>query len=228
MNKQITLITALLSGITTALAGINVDLPGTSQEEAVWENLIGTNYPTSAGYNSFFTNTNGWTTPISASSGSATFDKVAGGGGYPASSSIYNFDTAGSFFIADTSPIAGLETVVFQTDMVGAFSATNAPVLSYNGGTQDLVADYTAVAVGDFAFGADPSTIFAFQWDLSGLGSITDYTIEWGSIAHSANFAMQLNTSNGSLAGSAIPEPSTYGLILGSLCLGILVHRRRR
>ncbi|MEO0795706.1 MAG: PEP-CTERM sorting domain-containing protein [Verrucomicrobiota bacterium] len=223
MKKEL-ILTALLAGLTPSFGVLNVALPGLSQRSS-WEDLNSSNYPTSSGYNSFFTNTAGWSTPISADVGSVTFDKVAGGGGYPASTSIYNFDTPGSFFISASSPISGLETVVFQIDMVGAISG--GPTLSYNGGAQELAADISENMSGNFAFGGSPSTINAYQWDLSAIGvTISDFTIEWDSIAHSASFAMQLDSGN-AFEGTVIPEPSTYALIFG-VASGLLLMRRMR
>lgn len=208
---------------TTAQGAMNVVLPG-STEEAVWVDLNNINYAPGDGFNTFGTNTAGWPTPITADAGSATFDKLAGTGGYPASASIYTFTTPGTFFVSDSAPLAGLETIVFQMDVASTVEA--GPVLSYNGGSQELVADFTATAVGDFVGMSDPTNIYAYQWDLSGLGAIAEYTIEWTTGEHGGIYRLQINS--GDSFAQAIPEPSTYAAWAGIGVLAMVFQRRKR
>ncbi len=224
MTKQ-TLILLALGGAVNALpAAIDITLPGNT-EQAIWQDMNSTTLPTSAGYNSFPTNTAGWTTPVSADNGSAVFDKVAGTGGYPATASIYNFDQNGTFTVSDASPIANMETLVFQTDMIGSFFAE--PTLSYNGGAQALTADFTASQAGDFSGSGSDSIVFAYQWNFSGIvEEITTYEITWTSGFHASNYLMQVNTGN--TFTQTVPEPGTYALIAGACCCALLLMRRQR
>ncbi|GHB94852.1 PEP-CTERM sorting domain-containing protein [Cerasicoccus arenae] len=225
MNKQLTttLIFALSAG--SAMAMLDITLPGNSTQSN-WANLNGDvytepTYPVFAG--SFAIETDPFEAPIAADAGSAEFTKVSGGGlFFPLSfgGSLYNGNTPGTYTIYDNSPIAGLETVVFQTDAGSEMMV--APVLSFNSGAQNLAADFTASVTGDF-----DTTVYAFQWDLSGIfDTISNYEIVWTTPPHNANYAMQINA--GDTFGQAIPEPSTYALILGAACGALLLMRRQR
>ncbi|WOO42643.1 hypothetical protein [Rubellicoccus peritrichatus] len=233
MTKRITSITAisLLALTNYAIGALDVTLSGNSAT-ANWADLTAANYPTSAGYNNFMTNTAGWTTPISADAGSATLDKVAGTGGYPATASIYNFTAEGSLVISNSSPLSGLETLIVQVDLGGLF--TSNPVLNYNGGSQALVADFSAITTGDFSFvnpsapgPPAPTSNFAFQWDLSGVvNPITSYEVAWTTDEHVTTFGIQLDTGD-TFSGQAIPEPSTYAAAFGAFALVIVWVRRK-
>jgi len=222
MTKTTTtsLFVALSAG--SAMAAIDINLPGATDQQS-WSGLNGTNYPTSAGFNSFPTNTLGWASPIASNTDDATFDKVAGTGGFPATEAIYNFTTPGEFFVTETSALSGLETVVFQTDMIGPL--TTPPTIDLNGGDQNLAADFSALATGDFAGMGSDSSVYAYQWDLSGLGPINDFVIEWGSGMHGTNYFMQLNQGDSFV--QVVPEPSTYALLAGVAALGLILMRRK-
>ncbi|MEO0795583.1 MAG: PEP-CTERM sorting domain-containing protein [Verrucomicrobiota bacterium] len=230
-NKTTISLLALLSG-STAFATLNIGLPNGSTTES-WSDLNSTNYTVEDGYNTIGNFDAGWSTAIASDTGTATFDKLAGTNGYPASSSIYNFEDfappfsePGVYFITEASPIAGLETVVFQTDTVFSDPFPQLPVLSYNGGSQELSADLTDTTVGGFNFAGDQSQNLSFQWDLSSVGeSITDFVIQWQSPNHTANFQMQLD--QGDTFVGVIPEPSHY-VLLTSLCAGTLLMLRRK
>ncbi|WP_269538721.1 PEP-CTERM sorting domain-containing protein [Cerasicoccus fimbriatus] len=223
MNKQAILTLATLGAATAATAALDINLPGNSTQ-SVWSDMNSSTLTVGEGYNNFGTNTAGWSTPVSPNSGTATFDKVAGTGGYPGTDSIYNFDTPGSFFITENSPLANLETVVFQSDAVGGMMV--APTLSYNGGSQALAAINTFVVGGDFSGMGSNSTIFGYQWDLSGIvDPISDFTINWTSVVHNGNYEMQLNQGD---TFQVVPEPSTYALMAGIACGALILMRRQR
>lgn len=233
-NRKLSALALSLIALTnSAIGAFNVPLSGNSAT-ATWADLNNTNYTTAAGYNNFFSNTAGWTTPIAADSGSATLDKVAGTGGYPATNSLYNFTTAGSLFVSNASPLSGLQTLSIQIDLgEGDSFFTAAPTLNYNGGSQALAADFSVITAGDFNFTnpntGDPGTTsnFAYQWDLTAIvNPITSYEIEWTTDLHVTTFEIQLDSGD-TFTGQAIPEPSTYAAAFGVLALSVVWIRRR-
>ena len=195
----------------------NPDLPGFPLRMMPWPDAIAPNEPDSAG--------------------NATFGKDSGVG-YPASTSIYNVFGDGNYAVRNMSPIAGLETIVFQLDLGGDFSTFKAtPALNYNDGSQDLAADFYSLTQGNFTFAdpnedqdASPTFNYAFQWDLSEVDSnINSYEIVWTTGTHSSNYAMQLDSGDTfSQQVSAVPEPSTYAAILGVVTISICLFRRKK
>ncbi len=202
------------------------NLPGTT-EFGTWSDLTSTNYTTAAGYNSFGTNTAGWPQPITAVTGASAdaFDKTPGFGGYPGSSSIYTFMSPGQWSMTNNSPLAGIETLIFQIDMLDEFATAPEITLSYNGGSQTLAADFTASWAGNFSFGEDPSEVYVYQWDLSSLG-VTSYELNWDTGLHTAIFEMR--TDSGDQFVQAVPEPSTYAALGGLAMMGFVLYRRKR
>lgn len=222
MNKQLIPTLAILVSASSALATLNITLPGISNEQT-WTDMTSENH---AGYPSFGNPTGNWPSPIAADSGTATFDKVDGTSGFPAGASIYNFIGSGSYTLSESSPLADLQTIVFQTDTILDTPFTSAPSLSFNGGSQNLIADFTATTVGEFNSDGQ-STIFLYQWDLTDiLGTITDFEINYTSAPHSSNFAMQLN--QGDTFVQVVPEPRTYALMAGLACGALILMRRQR
>ncbi len=227
----------------TSVASALVDpgLTGTAETE-IWSGLTGTNYPD---YPDFSDTGDGgfsslWPSPISptgvGSAGKADFDKV-GGGGYPASNSLYNHTIPGTYRVANGNPLSGLETVVFQIDLgagsPGFFAST--PVLNYDSGTQNLAPDFSEVGTGDFssAFGGPPvpTTLHAFQWDLSSIpGPVSDYQIVWTTDTFATTFELGLYSSDTYTGNSitAVPEASMTGAVLGILGFACLRRRSRR
>ncbi len=218
---------------------VTPSLSGNTEYEG-WEGLTNTNYP-SPPYPGFMTFTNPWPSPmdsnISGSAGNAGFDKISGGG-YPGSASIYNFTVPGTYEVANSAPITGLETVTLQLDLgEGNSFFVASPVLSYNGGSQNLMPDFTASGAGPTAFtnpqtgNPDTTTLFGYQWDLSSIGgTFTDYAIQWTSDAHATTFNLRLDSSDdySGNAITAVPEPASYATLLGLLVLGCTFLRRRR
>lgn len=205
-------------------AAITFTLPGNS-ESAAWTSLNNVKYPAASGWNSFGTNTQPFQAALSPDSGSTlsgAFNKLSGGG-YFASTSIYNFGVIGTFHMADSAPLAGLETVIFQADLGSALGTV--PVLNYNGGNQALAPDFQATSPGNFisGFGGPPAptTNYAWQWDLSALGA-TSYEINFGTIAHGTIFRLDL--AAGDTFAQVIPEPSS----LMFAALGAFAFTRRR
>lgn len=225
-TKLTTLLIAACSLTSVAQAGILAySLPGIT-EVATWNDLNGSNYspPT---YNTFGpSNTNGWLAPISNTGGSmsADFDKTAGFGGHPGSASIYTFTSTGQWTITDGTAPTGIQTLIFQIDMLSGI--TIPPSLTYNSGAGTVFASQTEQWAGGFSFpGFGDTTNYVFEFDLSGL-SVTDYTINWSSTPHTAIFAMRLDSTDA--ATSVVPEPSTYGAMAGAAALMFCLLRRRK
>lgn len=219
-----------------AFATIVPILDGTTDSSS-WSDLTFMNYPA---YPDFADQGQGdfddlWPAPISPTAGTTAdigFNKVSGGG-YPASSAIYKHTVPGTFIVTDASPLADLETVTFQLDMApgnGFFIAT--PTLNYNGGTQGLLPDFNEQGAGNFtaSFGPDtfPTSLFGYQWDLTSLGTISDFEIVWTAADFSSTYELQLDSSDtfGGNAISAVPEPAA-GALLAGLAVVLLATRRR-
>lgn len=235
---------ALLQANFAALA-----LPGTSELEA-WENLSNTNTQvasaaaTATTVDDFpgFPGSGPWPTAIipdgAGSAGNAGFNKL-NGNGYTASEAIYNFPgfsppaNPGDYSVDNNSPLAGLETVVFQIDVgEGNGFFDTAPVLRLNSGATQLAADFTSTSTGrSFDNPQNPgetltSTIFAYQWDLSSAGAIGDYSVQWGAAEHATIYAMQLDS--GDSFAQVVPEPSNFAVIVGAAALGLALTRSRQ
>lgn len=208
---------------------------GSSNEFSGWENLNNAHFP-QANYGGEFPGTEPWFIPIDPNvTGSvlnSSFTKV-GGNGYTATDGIYTPFGGGEFQVSSTSVVSGLETVIFQIDIGDGDVPFNAiPTLSFNGGTQQLAAAYSMISPGSFVFVNlnDPgppmiSSNHSFQWDLSSLGPITSYTIDWATGNHTQVYGMQTHTGD-SFTGFAIPEPSGEVLV-GFTFLGLAFHRKR-
>ena len=236
--------TAFLQASLTSFA-----LPGTAEIEA-WENLSNTNAQvaaadaTAATTDDFpgFPGSGPWPTALTpdavGSAGNAGFNKTAGNG-YPASDAIYNFPgfapppNPGDYSVDNGSPLAGLETLVFQIDVGqgnGFFDAV--PILSLNSGATQVSADFSSTSVGrTFDNPQNPgeqltSTVFAYQWDLSSFSTIDDYSIQWGSAAHSTIYELQLDSAD--QFSQVVPEPGAFAAFAGAAALVLTACRRRR
>lgn len=236
-SNYIATILALIAGLAgsarAAQEFASFGLAGVSTSEG-WYNLNNSNY---AGYGGFATSTAAWPSAIASNfgSGDAGLNKLAGTSGYLASAAtngIYTPATPlGSFTVSDATPLAGLGTVVFQLDIEIASGTFAAPVLSYNGGSQNLAADFSSTVFSEVksgGMGASVRYVYAYQWDLVSAGTITDFSIAWTvPAAHTITYGAQLQQSD-AFAGSAIPEPSSFTALAGLGVLGLAASRRRR
>lgn len=217
--------------MTTADAAFVINLPGAT-ESAGWHQL-GTGYAGNTwaadGFPSSFPLAgNPWPGPIApnvpGSSASAGFGKSSGGG-YFASSSIYNAGSPGGHFLADNTPLVGISTLVVQFDLGSALAAV--PTFSFNGGTAGPAPVFFDSGVGNHISGfsgpAAPTTVYAWQWDLSALGPITDWSLAFATVPHGTIYEIHLDV--GDTFAQAIPEPGVAAL--ASLTLVALLLRRR-
>jgi len=250
MKRHTMLMAAASLGLaSTSFAALtNYTLPGTSDLDG-WDNLTVSN-PQVVANGSFpgFPGSGPWPEPIESvltrgtptasdddPTGDATFDKVLGNG-YPAGSSIYAspFEPAGTFTVADDTPVADLEQVIFQIE-VGEGSdgfLDGDPTLTVNGSTSVALDDsgiLSSVFDPDGDFGPLTINTLAYQWDLSSLpGPITDFNVDYTLAGTSVQiYEMQLDQGD-SFSAQVVPEPSAFAAIAGLIVLGLVASRRRR
>jgi hypothetical protein len=222
----------VLSGPVQAADYLTFDLSGTTQADG-WANLTTANYP---GYGTF-PGAGAWPAPIgsnTAGSGDADLNKISGNG-YPAGASIYAPFTNSVFQVSDGSAVANLETVVFQLQIGTAYGLdlSSAPTLSYNGGSQALVATYAQLVSstpnGDFGGSPTILNVLAYQWDLSGIeGTINSFSVSWAVAPHTQTYGVKLDQGSMMDQVVAVPEPSTYAIAVGLVALIVFRLRRQR
>lgn len=227
---SLTFVASMSLAFTLHAAPVAIDLDGNTQNDG-WTNSSLTSV--SAGFGSF-PGSSPWPNPIQSNvGGDASLNKTAngtGGGPYPASGSIYfgGFsgdvnNNGGTLAVTDSTPVANLQTVVFQVEIGEAwtydFYNGVLPTLSYNGGSQMLAADYISLSqvfTGTVTMpsGEEPLYLntYGLQWDLSGIGeTITSFTISFTGVQHAQLYSLQLDQSD--TFTQAVPEPSTYALM---------------
>ncbi|MGE9267057.1 MAG: hypothetical protein ACQKBY_03080 [Verrucomicrobiales bacterium] len=226
---------------------------GGNQSAGLWDGV--SNQDHSSGYGNYpgFTS---WSNPMAANSSTGSFTAAlnygsagAGGGPYAAGQRIYaggmslipNTD-GGQLLLSDATPLADLQTLVFQIQIGGAFGYdfhnNTLPTLTINGTGASLAADFSSIidhASGTYTLEGDDLDIeartYTMQWDLSGITEpITSFELAIDIVQHAQIYGLQLNQSDASHASSilpaAIPEPS---LAILSLCaLPALVRRNRQ
>ncbi|MEM1423968.1 MAG: PEP-CTERM sorting domain-containing protein [Planctomycetota bacterium] len=233
---------------------LSYDLPGTTDFDG-WDNLTRDNpqvvaanqagnpfpgFPGSSPWPEAIGSilTNGLGDPLDTAgdddlTGDATFDKDSGFG-YPAGVSIYSspFGNGGSYSVEDATPIASIETVVFQIQIgagsQGFFDPNNTPSLVVNGTTTVPLfssGEIDSIFDPNGPFGPLVLNTFGFQWDLRGLGPISSLDVEFGTIGTSSTiWALQLDQGS-EFAAVSVPAPGA--LALAGLSGLALVRRRR-
>lgn len=236
-----------LTGAVSA-SFVSVPLTGTTSTDSWGEGFNNVRYP---GYGAY-PGTAAWPNPIAPDtegSGNASLNKTAGSG-YPSTTTGQNYiystlsggnaantsaaNVVGTFSVAETSPVASLETVVFQIQIsywtaVGTpFPTGVMPVLNYNGGNQALQSTFNLLAYsGSFtsSFGTGTADFWAFQWDLSEVNeSITSFEVVYSVTNHAQTYALKLD--QGDTFSKVVPEPSSVFLL--SLGGSLAFIRRRR
>lgn len=209
------------------------------------------------GYPGFFNANNAWPAPIGSSapgSADAFLIKVANGAAgapYPASGSIYfsgflstpHFN-GGTLAVRDVTPIGNVENIVFQIQMGEAYAYDflngTLPTLNYNGGAQALAATGWELAEAfyngtvEMPDGTQDVFIntYLLQWDVSGLGPISDFEIEFSGVQHAQLYAMRLDQSDeyvSLFATAGVPEPSSLAAVaICAIAAGFYGLRRVR
>lgn len=167
---------------------------------------------------------------------SANIDPIAPG--YRATAGFYSFmGDFGAILTGETAFEA--KTVVVQLVMMQNPDFSIAEILgfeggatlSFNGGEQNLVADFASAVSGPVAGSGGGMEgdyySFAWQWDLSSIsGPITDFEITIPIIVHSSTIEARLDISD--TFTQVIPEPSHYAVAFGAVIAGIALIRRRK
>ncbi|MDY0746396.1 PEP-CTERM sorting domain-containing protein [Paucibacter sp. R3-3] len=196
---------------------------------------------------------------VGTSLGGATLSKISNaagnaGGAYAASGSIYfgGFsadvnNNGGQLAVADSTPLAGLQSVVFQVGIGEAwtydFFNHALPTLSYTtaaGTTSNIAATFSEVVdkfdngTVEMPTGTENVYInqYALQWDLSGVSDpITSFSVSFNGVMHSQVYGLTLTESSDFLqvvAATPVPEPETYALLATGLIGVAFIARRRR
>lgn len=221
MLRELTAL-ALVAGVGFAAHAdfIGPNLPGNTQFDG-WENLTRTNPQVAAASFPDFPGATPWPEPIDSDatgSGDAEFDKTSGFG-YPAGVSIYASPFGnGTFSVSDSTPVADIETVVFQIE-IGSGSAgwlSADPELVINGSTVvPLFRSGVLDSVFDPAGPFGPLTIntFGYQWDLTGLGPVTSIDVQFAPDGTSTTiWALQLDQGS-QFVPVGVPEPASLALL---------------
>jgi len=221
---------------------------GSSGSDA-WVNVNSMNY---SGYGGF-PGSSAWPAPIGSNgigSGDADLSRVAGsptgGGPFLGSTSIYfgNFAQipnalGGTLRVSDSTPLANLKTLVFQIQIGEAtgYDLYSAPALKINGGSS-VVSPLFSSIINRFQNGTftSPETgldepVFVntrgYQWNVSSLGAINSFAIDFSGVTHSQIYGLQLDQSSSFFSTSVIPEPNVRGLLLAGACFCLIFRRAR-
>jgi hypothetical protein len=214
-----------------------------------WVNVNSLNF---SGYGGF-PGSSAWPAPIGSNgigSGDADLSRVAGspsgGGPFLSSTSIYfgNFAQipnalGGTLRVSDSTPLANLKTLVFQIQIGEAtgYDLYSAPALKINGGSSVVNPLFSGI-LNRFQSGTYPSPATGldepvyvntrgYQWDVSSLGTVTSFAIDFSGVTHSQIYGLQLDQSSSFFSTAVIPEPNVGGLIFAGACF-FLFRRRVR
>jgi hypothetical protein len=212
-----------------------------------WVNVNSANF---SGYGGFPGNSP-WPAPIGSNgtgSGDADLSRVAGsptgGGPFLSSSSIYfgNYSQVpnalgGTLRVSDSTPLANLKTLVFQIQIGEAtgYDLYSAPALKINGGSSVVTPLFSGI-LNRYQSGTFFSPVTeldepvyvntrGYQWDVSSLGAVTSFAIDFSGVTHSQIYGLQLDQSSSFFSTVVIPEPRVGGLVLAAAFF-FLVRRR--
>jgi hypothetical protein len=218
-----------------------------SSSSDTWVNVNSASF---IGYGGFPGNSP-WPAPIGSNgtgSGDADLSRVAGsptgGGPFLSSSSIYfgNYSQVpnalgGTLRVSDSTPLANLKTLVFQIQIGEAtgYDLYSAPALKINGGSSIVNPLFSGI-LKRFQSGTFPSPATGldepvyvntrgYQWDVSSLGAVTSFAIDFSGVTHSQIYGLKLDQSSSVFSAALVPEPNVGGLVLAAACF-FLIRRR--
>jgi hypothetical protein len=226
-----------------------VDFGSGSSGSDAWVNVNSANF---FGYGGFPGNSP-WPAPIGSNgsgSGDADLSRVAGsptgGGPFLSSSSIYFGNYAqvpnalgGTLRVSDSTPLANLKTLVFQIQIGEAtgYDLYSAPTLKINGGSSVVNILFSGI-LNRYQSGTffSPATELdepvyvntrGYQWDVSSLGAVTSFAIDFSGVTHSQIYGLQLDQSSSVFSTAVIPEPNVGGLVLAGAFFFLICRRAR-
>ncbi len=184
---------------------------GGSQDTTIWNNLTNTNMTRAA----------------LSGSGAVTVQAP----GFQAGVGFYSFSTDYSSTVTQSSAF-DISNVLFQADIASnpefSIPFSGGPLLSFNGGSQNLAASYFANNGSEdrvTSFGNQTYTGAAWQWDLSAYGdTINSISIVNPYSVHTSVSGLRVDAAGGAFT-AAIPEPSM--ILLCGLAGGLGFVRRR-
>jgi hypothetical protein len=218
-----------------------------SSSSDTWVNVNSANF---FGYGGFPGNSP-WPAPIGSNgtgSGDADLSRVAGsptgGGPFLSSSSIYfgNYSQVpnalgGTLRVSDSTPLANLKTLVFQIQIGEAtgYDLYGAPALKINGGSSIVNPLFSGI-LNRYQSGTFFSPVTeldepvyvntrGYQWDVSSLGAVTSFAIDFSGVTHSQIYGLKLDQSSSVFSAALVPEPNVGGLVLAAACF-FLIRRR--
>lgn len=215
---------------------VSVDLGGVNSYNG-WQSITQARFPGYGGFPGGST----WPSPIGSNapgSGDAHLERLNGGGGggpFPAGEAIYfgSFlqipnQLGGTLRVADSRPVSGVKTVVFQIQIGEAVGhdfvdTTGAPVLKVNGQAAAR-ASRAPVLIDRYqdGFFFSPETeqeepvyvnTWGFQWDVSSLGTITSLQVDFSAVTHAQIYALRLDQSSAPHASSVFGASSDTRII---------------
>ncbi|MCX6935897.1 MAG: hypothetical protein NTZ01_06885 [Verrucomicrobia bacterium] len=124
----------------------------------------------------------------------------------------YTNALGGTLAVTNSSPVAGVKTIVFQIQIGEAighdfYYPTGYPILKINNSTNGISATFDPVLVDRYQNGTivSPETgqeepvyvnTWAYQWNLENTTSVSSFAIEFSAVTHAQIYAMQLDQSS--------------------------------
>jgi hypothetical protein len=143
----------------------------------------------------------------------------------------------GTLRVTDSTPLANLKTLVFQIQIGEAtgYDLYSAPALKINGGSSVVNPLFSGI-LNRFQNGTftSPETGLdepvyvntrGYQWDVSSLGLVTSFAIDFSGVTHSQIYGLKLDQSSSVFSAALVPEPNVGGLVLAAACF-FLIRRR--
>jgi hypothetical protein len=143
----------------------------------------------------------------------------------------------GTLRVSDSTPLANLKTLVFQIQIGEAtgYDLYSAPALKINGGSSIVNPLFSGI-LNRYQSGTFFSPVTeldepvyvntrGYQWDVSSLGAVTSFAIDFSGVTHSQIYGLKLDQSSSVFSAALVPEPNVGGLVLAAACF-FLIRRR--